>query len=267
MKNKMLILTFVSVFFILWGLYINFFLPADNLQSGYLTDTYGIIALIAAVFGYLVSKDWGGKNSVVGKALIYLSAGLLMQFLGNLSYTLIYYLTNIENPYPAFGEIFYMISAPLYLMGIWNLGVASGAKFSLSTRKGKLYAITITLALLIGSYFVFIHGRIDPTEPLLNRFLDIYYPLGQTLFVSLAICTYVLSTNLLGGIMRARVLFILFALIFQYFADGIFLYQTRNDMWQPAGLSDLMFIISYFLMGIGLVLYESAAHKISNTSP
>jgi len=265
--NKIASLTVIAVVFIIWGLYINLFPGNESTQAGYLTDTYGFIALIAAIYGYIVSRSWGANNSLVGKSLLYLSAGLLMQFLGNLSYTLIYYLTNIENPYPSFGEVFYVASVPLYIIGIWNLAKSSGVKFTLETSMGKLYSVLIVAIGLAGSYVIFVSGQIQSNEPLLNRILDVYYPLGQALFVALAVCTYILSTNLLGGIMRTRVIFILFALTFQYFADAVFLYQTRQDSWQPAGVSDLLFIVSYFLMGLGLILYESAALKISRRTP
>jgi hypothetical protein len=262
MRSKIFLFSTLSLFFIAWDLYINLAIPDNELQRGFLTDTYGVVALVAAIMGILVSRDWGGKYSFVGKALIFLSMGLLMQFLGNLSYTLIYYLTNIENPYPAFGEVFYVLSVPLYIFGIWYLGISSGALYKLKTKKGKTITICITITLLIASYLLFIYNKVDMSEPILSIVLEYYYPMAQTLFVALAICTFVLSTELLGGIMRARVLFILFALVFQYFADGVFLYNTRNDLWQPAGVSDLMFIFSYFLMGLGLILYENAAKKI-----
>lgn len=263
MRNKIVLFSIVSLFFIVWDLFINIVIPHNELQRGYLTDTYGVVALIASMLGLLVSTNWGGRSSYVGKALILLSSGLLMQFLGNLSYTLIYYLTNIENPYPAFGEIYYVLSVPLYVVGIWYLAISSGALYKLKTNSGKLLAIGITILLLGASYFIFIYNKVDMSEPALNIILEYYYPLAQTFFVALAVCTYVLSTDLLGGIMRTRVLFILFALIFQYFADGVFLYNTRNDLWQPAGVSDFMFIISYYLMGLGLIMYENAAKKIS----
>lgn len=265
MRNKIALFSILSLFFIVWDLFINIVIPNNELQRGYLTDTYGVVALVASILGLLVSVNWGGRSSYIGKALIFLSFGLLMQFFGNLSYTLIYYLTNIENPYPAFGEIFYVVSVPLYIVGIWYLAISSGALYRLKTNSGKFITMGITILLLVSSYLLFIYNKVDMSEPTLNIVLEYYYPLAQTLFVALAVCTYVLSTDLLGGIMRTRVLFILFALIFQYVADGVFLYNTRNDLWQPAGVSDLMFIISYYLMGLGLIMYENAAKRISNS--
>jgi hypothetical protein len=84
-------------------------------------------------------------------------------------------------------------------------------------------------------------------------FLDFGYPLGQAIYVSLALLTYLLSTKTLGGIMKNKVLLILFALAVQYAADYNFLYQAYAETWSVSGYGDVIYLFAYFLMAVGLL--------------
>jgi hypothetical protein len=142
-----------------------------------------------------------------------------------------------------------------------NLSKASGAKFSFTSLWGKIIAVIIPAILLLSSYLFFLSDySFEDTTPLLV-FLDFGYPLGQSLYVSLAVVTYFLTKKFLGGVMKWRVLFMIFALVFQYTADSTFLYQVRTDTWYAGSFSDYLFLVSYFFMSISLVQFLSVLEK------
>ena len=96
-------------------------------------------------------------------------------------------------------------------------------------------------------------------------FLDFGYPLGQALYVSLALLTYLLSTKTLGGIMKNKVLLILFALAVQYAADYNFLSQAYAETWRNGGYGDAIYLLAYFLMALGLIqLKQSFIHRAAD---
>ena len=107
--------------------------------------------------------------------------------------------------------------------------------------------------MLIFSYFFFLRDyQFDWSNPL-KIFLDFGYPLGQAIYVSIAILTYVLSKGVLGGVMKPKILFLVFALIIQYLADYNFLLQAANSTWQNGGYGDLIYLIAYLLMALSLL--------------
>lgn len=263
-KNRLILipsLIFVCYLF-LWFVIHIVVKTTDGVLNNAFADSYGILAGAGGIIALHIASKWEYLRSYVGKAIFYLSLGLLAQFLGQLSYTVLFYVYNIENAYPAFGEVFYLATIPLYIMGVWYIAKASG--FTLNSKSyDKTASAVVIPAILLGiSYYMFFRTYDATDLPFSIVFLDYIYPIGQALFVSLAIVTYYATKKTLGGVMRERVLFILFALFFQYIADSMFIYETRSEIWYAGGLSDMMFLISYFLMTVGLIQFDT--DSISN---
>ena len=237
----------------LWWLYIMAFAGPEDSIRDYFSDTYGIVAGLGGFLGLIFAHKWDGCKSYVGKALIFFSAGLFFQFLGQLSYTIEFYAYGIENSYPSFGEIFFFSGIFFYIFGVWYVAKSAGTTISLKGF-GKILAATIFPLLMIAfSYFMFINGTDFESYGLVANVLTFAYPIGQAIYVSLAILTFFLAFNVVGGTMRRRVFFILVACIFQYAADSTFLYKTIQDTWVPAGVSEYMFVVSYFLMSMAFL--------------
>jgi hypothetical protein len=255
------------VIYVAWWLALFIFAPeGESIFSDYYVDTYAVIAGLGGFIGLYVSSKWDFLKSYVGKSLFFLSLGLFSQFFGHLYYSALFYLYGIENAYPSFGEFFYLATIPFYVLGVWYMAKASGLTLTLSDYKKKISAALFPIVMIGISYFAFL-GSYDATGlPFTYIFLDYVYPLGQALFVSLAILTFYMTKNILGGIMRKKVVFILFALLFQYIADSLFIYETRAEIWYPGGPSDLMFVISYFLMAIGLAGFLNISAELKKNN-
>lgn len=237
----------------LWWIWLQF-LPQDNFRNQLYSATYGIMALFGGIFGLSVSKSWGFTRSVVGKAALMFSLGLLAQEFGQISYSLIYFIkANHEVPYPSIGDVFYFGSIPLYIYGILLLARASGVHIGMRSFINKMQAIIIPAIILTISYMYFLKGyEFDWSAPI-TIFLDFGYPLGQAIYISMAILTYLLSRKVLGGMMKKGVLYILLSLVLQYAADYFFLYQNSQGTWRAAGINDYMYLIAYFAMTISLL--------------
>lgn len=258
-KKQVFVFTYVTLFaiYIIWWWLLRLNFLSIN-YTDYYADTYGILAGLGGLAGLYVTKNWGFYKSYVGKGLIFLSLGLFSQFLGQLTYTVLYYIYHVENAYPSFGEIFFLLSIPCYILGTFFLGKASGFTIPKQSLSSKLIAFFLPLSMIAMSYFLFLRGYEFADVPLVNVLLDFSYPIGQALFVSSAILTFYMTRNTLGGVMKNKVIFILFSLVFQYIADTLFIYETRAELWNPGGTSDLIFVISYFLMTLGLVAFQVA---------
>lgn len=245
------------VFFIvytIWWLYLLLFVSPDNIQYELFTGSYGLLALFGGVGGLFIAKHWGGWKSLMGKSVGFFSLGLLFQEFGQLAYSYLYYIQfkGAEVPYPSIGDLGYFGSIPLYIMGTVYLAKASGISISLRNVQNKISAIVVPVLVLALSYFMFLQGyEFDWSAPLVIL-LDFGYPLGQAMYVSLALLTYYLSRKTLGGVMQSKIRYILLALAVQYFADYTFLYQASQGTWVAGGVNDFLYLVSYFMMATAL---------------
>jgi ABC-type Na+ efflux pump permease subunit len=128
---------------------------------------YGIIALWGGLGGLLIAQKWGGWSSVMGKAIILLSCGLLAQEFGQLVFSYYNIYAHIEVPYPSLADVGFMGSIFFYAAGMIMLGKAAGITYSLNKVSGKLQIILIPLAMLVVSYSLFLTNyEFDWSSPL-----------------------------------------------------------------------------------------------------
>ena len=225
--------------------------------------TYGLMALFGGVVGLKVSRRWGGYKSLIGKSVFFMSLGLLAQEAGQLTYSGYTYIAHREIPYPSLGDIFYFGSVILYILAAWSLVKALSTKTATRNSKYLVLALIVPATLLGFSYYIFLRGHnYDFSHPL-TVFLDFGYPMGQAIYVSLAIMALILSVRYLGGIMKPVILFVIFALVFQYVADFGFLYQVSRETWKTAGTNELIYLISYFVMTLSLIEFERVLDRLS----
>lgn len=224
--------------------------------------TYGLMAIWGGVWGLYIAKKWGGFKSVMGKAMIVLSLGLLAAEFGQLVFSFYNVFLGVEIPYPSLADVGFFANIPLYIWGILLLSKASGVRLSKSSLSHKIQVILLPVIVLTLSYVVFLKGyEFDWTDPL-KVFLDFGYPLGQSIYFSIALLTYTLSQKVLGGIMRSKILFLLFAFGAQYLADYNFLLQNSQGTWYNGGYGDYLYLIAYFLMTLGLIQLKSVLDEL-----
>lgn len=216
---------------------------------------YGLICLWGAYRGLVHSRRWGGVGSIIGRSLLVLSLGLLAQEFGQLIFSYYNIFLKVEVPYPSLADLGYFGSIPLYLIGIFMLGQAVGIKFSFKKFASQILVVAIPVGMLAVVYYLFLRDyQFDFSQPL-KIFLDFGYPLGQTIYTSVAISTFLLSRNLMGGVMRSKVLLLLFAFVAQYVADSNFLFQSINGTWVSGNYGDILYFLAYFIMTLGIISF------------
>lgn len=231
---------------------------------GDFASIYFILPLWGGIWGISVSRKWGGLKSVMGKAMIMFSLGLFAQVFGELVYAYLTFYEKISIPYPSIGDVGYFGSIPLYIYGVWLLARASGIRIQLKSFTNKIQAVVIPIVMLFIGYYLFLQGYEFNWNNSLTIFFDFGYPLGQAFYISLAILTYTLSRNTLGGIMRPKILFILFALFIQFLSDYNFLYQVSRESWVTGGYGNMLYLTAYLLMTLGLIQFKTAITSIQH---
>lgn len=263
-KVKYIITVLLFLVITLWFAYIHIYINSDFNARQLWGASYQIIALFGGVAGFFVAKKWGGYKSLIGKSIVFLSFSLLFQSFGQSVSSYYTFIEKINLPYPSIGDIGFFGSAICYIISAWLLMKASGLRFSLKSIKGKSLAIVVPICLIAFSYFFFLRTyQFDWSQPI-KVFLDFGYPLGDTLYVSLAVIAFIVCHNFLGGLMKRPIKFLICALLFQFIADFAFLYQNQFGAWNVAGWNDYLFCFSYFLMTISILDFDRAYNQIKS---
>lgn len=234
----------------------NFVQPISNWGNWYFP-----LALWGAICGTYITKKWGGWSSITGRAVLMFTLGLYANVFGQIAYSYITLFTKFTD-YPSVGDIGYFAVIPFYSYGVLLLAQASGIHFRIQSWFKKLQSILIPLVILLIGYFLFLRGyKFDWSNPI-KVFLDFGYPLGDALYISLAISVFFLVKDALGGIMRRRVFFILLALAIQFTGDWSFLFISNNNTYVVGSYVDCTYLLSYFVMTLAILDIDIAFDKI-----
>ena len=254
---------YLFYFLNVWWLILLFSGLRENFHNYLFGAAYGIMALVGGLTGLSISKAWGGVKSVMGKAILFLSLGLLAAEFGQLVFSYYNIFLGVEIPYPSLADIGFFANIPFYSFGIFYLARASGVLINLKKLAGQIQVVIIPFILLLFSYIFFLQGyEYDWSNPL-KVFLDLGYPLGQAVYVSLALLTFTLSRGMLGGVMKSKILFIVLAFFAQYLADYNFLFQTSRGTWYNGGYGDYLYLVAYFLMTLGIIQLKAVHAEFS----
>ncbi len=262
-KNKIqIILTLIFLFFIAWWISFQSVLDKQGTSINWFENTYGLVALFGAVVGFIASKKWGGHKSILGKSLFFFALGLFAQEAGQLISSYYTQVAKVGLPYPSWGDLGYFGSVILYIIAAFYLAKSMGVKFNLKKSGYKAIAILLPVVLLAVTYRVLLHNHQYDTSKPLTVFLDIGYPMGEALYLSIGIVAYLLSRKLLGGVLKPVILVVIFALLVTYIADFTFIYMINKSSYVPGNYDDLFYLISYFVLSSALISFVEINNRL-----
>lgn len=249
-KQTYLILALTAVI-IGWWLVIQ----AGNLENVYLFNwSYGLIGLSSAIYGWHIArKKWGGYSSTVGKLLTWLGVGLFAQWVGLQIWTYYNLIAQVEVPYPSLADIGYFGLVPAYTIAAIMLAKVCGIKFSLRSMKGKLVVVLFPLLALSLAFGLFVKNVGFDTSNPIQLFFDLAYPIGTIIPATIGLVVLFAANENIGGKMRSRILWLIGAFVLQFLTEYLFLYRSGNGTYVNGGFVDLMYALSYAVMGLGLV--------------
>ncbi|MDQ3099657.1 MAG: hypothetical protein M3Q44_07985 [bacterium] len=219
---------------------------------------FGLIPLIGGITGMIRAHEWGLFKSKVGIALACISAGLITWGIGQMFWSIYYnVILGIEVPYPSLADIGYILSWPLWSIGIIHLARATGAHVSLKSMMGKLLLFIVPIIFIALSYYLLIvvarDGTItDLSESYAKIFFDLAYPIGDVVILTLAVLIFGLSINYLGGKYRISILTLLLGFVINYIVDFAFSYTTTQETYYNGHWVDLLFPTAMMLIAVAV---------------
>ncbi len=219
---------------------------------------FSLIPLFGGLIGMFGSRIWNGLKSYVGKGVFYISFGLFAWGSGSMVWSYYNFFMDIPAPYPSLADLGFAPSVFFYGLGAIYLSKATGAKFGFRNKYAKVYVVVISLFILSMSYYALITVArngvlVSSNENLLKIILDIAYPLGDVLSLTIAAIISGLSFNYMGGKYILDIISILLGLGVMFFADFIFSYTTTVGTFYNGNFGDLIFTVGLFLLSYGVL--------------
>lgn len=217
---------------------------------------YGLIPIIGGAFGLMESKKWGFLGSKMGKALFFISLGLITWGVGEMIWSFYNFVLQVEIPYPSWADASFIISWPLWSIGVFFMSYATGAKFGLKNLGGKVLLVLVPLVAVVISYYLLVtvarQGSFEIGGGLLKVFFDLAYPVWDVVILTIAVLVYGLSLDFLGGRFKWPVIITLLGFGINYFADFGFSYTTTVGGFYNGNWVDLLFTGAMFVLSFGV---------------
>lgn len=215
-------------------------------------------ALLFGTLGLVTAKQWGWMASNVGRAVFFLSLGLLFWGVGQAYWT--YFLfaqPEQEVPQSHLLDLILFSVIPIWIYGVVSLSKATGAKYGLRSFGAKVIAVLLVLFMALFSYYSLViiarDGELFPPDRTTwQSFFDLSFPIGDAVLLTLAILIFTYSWHYLGGRFKKSVLLILTGFVLLFLADFGFSFTDGNDTYYNGNVVDLLFILMVILLGLGL---------------
>ncbi len=248
---------FLVILIVFWS-YLYFNGITEGFYNYLYSFLFGLIPLIGGGIAMIKSKIWGGMGSAVGKAVFFIGLGLVSWGIGEAIWSYYNFVVGIPAPYPSFADIGFAPSIFFYGWGAIYLSKATGAKYGLRNPFAKVLVVLATLATLVFSYYMTVEvargGVIIPEgEPLLKSILDIAYPFGDIVALTISVIISGLSFKYFGGRYVLDIVSILLGLGVMFVGDTIFSYTTTVGTYYNGNIGDLVLTLGLFFLTYGIL--------------
>ena len=213
-----------------------------------------LVPFIAAYIGIKRARAFGFR-SAVGKALLFLSLGAIAWGCGTFVWLLYNLFWQTEVPYPSLADIGFSLIIPLAAVGFFLL--LKNLKIGFDKKTITIVSI-IPVIVFAAVYWLFIQSTAAEGVSDLGKILNIYYPLGDAIFLSFSL---VILSLVRGGKMFKPIGILCLGFVMQSIADFSFTTTTTLGTYYTGNWVDMTWTIAFLTMGIGM-FYTNEMTKI-----
>ncbi len=258
----MILLTISSVVSLGLWLYMRVGNPSGTSSIGnYFALSLSITPFLAGCFGFAIARGWGGTKSLLGKAILALSNGLVLWSLGNFIWAYYNLVQHVEAPYPSTADVGYGLGVLFWILSTIYIGRALGVPLLLKKRpKLQWLAAIVAAASVALSYYLFINvargGDLGfQTDDLLKVFFDLYYPLTDICALLVISSVFMVAGRYIGGSLRPPILAILFGVFSSYIYDLTFSYATTKGTYTNGQFTDIFLLIATVALSFAIAMF------------
>ena len=220
----------------------NFFIIADLVVMG--------LSLTAFIFGFL-SYRMHGLKSIQGKALLFLSLGVLFWFFGESIWAYYEIVLGIEAPIASFADLAWLVGYPLFAAGLfceWKI-----TRMPLTANRKTAMLLLIIVAFCIAGWFGIAPTIASNEMGLTEKTVMVLYVIGDLLLI---IGCMAVMISFYGSIFARQWSILTAAIIVSGVADILYAYLSVS--YTTGSWIDLLWNIDYMLMAFGFFYYRQS---------
>ena len=215
------------------------------------SDFGGILVIGAAAIVTIRTALQFGKGEALRNQWLPIGIGIVLYVLGDAVWTYIEVIKGLEPPFPGVPDIFYM---SLYLfMGYGIVSAAFAYKGLVSVRMPLIASAVISVASAAGLYVVLVKDVLaDASVGALEKALNIYYPLADTLLLLMPALFIVFVVSQLGrGALALPWRFVVTGVSLLAVADAVYQWLEWQGSYKSGNIIDLGWMLGYVLIATG----------------
>ncbi len=192
-----------------------------------------------------------GKGEPLQKQWLAIGAGITLYVLGDLVWTYIEVVQGLEPPFPGLPDIFY---TSMYIFMGYGIVSAALAYRGLVRIKAAIIGSAAIAVVSGGAIYLVLLREVlaDPEVGLLEKVLNVYYPLGDVLLLLAPAVFIVLVVAQLGrGALAVPWRLVVAGLAILAVADSVYQWMEWQGTYQTGSIVDLGWMIGYVLLAAG----------------
>ena len=210
-----------------------------------LTDVmFVLVSGACSLFAFMVVRKWGIRGAF-GEAHLGLFLFVLLQFFGELTWTIYEVVFHVEVPYPSLADLFYLAGYVAGIVGLMRF-------LSFFARKLPMRRIVLSIIfglVIVGSTFIFLLSTlITEQADIYTKAFDVAYPGFDAILLSLVVAVFL---TLKGGKLAPSWLWIGLGVLLTAIVDIIFSLGTLQGWYYSGHPIELLWVWGYVSMALG----------------
>lgn len=216
-----------------------------------ISDFGGILIIGAAAIVTINTARAFERGESLRRQWLAVGVGIALYVVGDMVWTFIEVIQGADVPYPGVPDIFYV---SLYIFLGYGLVSAAWAYRGLVDVKRPLWMSGVVTAAAGAALYAVLLKDIfaDPSVGLLEKALDLYYPLADVLLLLGPAVFIVLVVSQLGrGLLATPWRFVMAGAAFLAVADTVYQWLEWRELYSSGHIVDLGWMLGYVLIAAG----------------
>lgn len=216
-----------------------------------ISDIGGVLIIGTAAAVIIRTAMRFGKGEPLRRQWLAIGIGVMLYALGDVVWTYIELVQRAEVPYPGLPDVMY---AALYLfLGYGIVSAAYAYRELVKIKTPLIVSVVVTAVTGALLYVVLVRDIIaDPSVGLLEKLLDLYYPVADlALLLGPAIFIVLVVAQLGRGMLAAPWRFVMAGASILAIADTTYQWLEWQELYAAGHIVDLGWMLGYVLIAVG----------------
>lgn len=251
-----------TLFFIgvlVWGILLQYFARTDTIWN----YAYNIGSGLVYVMGGFMALVYSLRRQVELSEKRGIMLLIIAQFLwgmGSFVWAYFNFAYSIEVPFPSLADVLYVGFSVYMAIALWFLLTGKGFVIS---KNNMIHSFVIIVLLYSLTFYMFWIMPVSSNVSFIDVLSNFMYPVLETFIITLSFIALCVSKTEL----KKSLLLMLIGMIIQLIGDYMFGYSQMLGLYWNGGMTDIMFVISGYILSVAIASLAIDSAKSYGTKP